>query len=924
MARLRSRGSSLCLGELLLWCLLLAVVWKLWLQRLDARDLSFDEVATWYIARRPLSDMLYYLRTAIYEHPPLYYTLAHAWMYIAGGSEFSLRFFSVAIAVLALPLLGWVARQVLIDTGRGLPPAVLLAAMPGFAYYARNARMYSLGVVWIVLSCGLFVRDWLNTQRWPRGPAIVLLAMVHLLALSTHYYLLLPMLVQPLALLVGKRWRPLLVWCVLHAGLAGVGLAWLALAPGLQASSRGFRLIWNMPHLASVAHLLRLLIFSQEVRIPFPVLFSVLGMAGAGVSIAATGRRRIIALWMVGTLVLPLALAYQLPRVPTERYVLFLLPVFALALGFLTTLPLRLSPPLARWGLTLVLGAGLGGLLATNGMSHVINPEEAGYGHTLRQVRACSRPGDGLLFYGPWQWLLFQYYDPGDLPPITLLPPQAPPTLAPDAARPVLEGLLADYDRLWVLPAALDDVDPEHFAEGWLNTHAHAVWRTRDFLLYLPPLPPGTPARSVGTSFGDTLRLERVAWESPSVAAGEPLRFTLNWVCLQPLAGDMRVSAFLKDASGYVWSEAHVIPGEWADPPSRWRREERVTDLQGLMVPPGAPPGEYNVSIVVADDQTKEPLLANGQAEIFLFRITVEEPSVDIASQVAACGLPDPEAVAFCPSDATSCLTLAGHEAPQAVYQGYPLPVTLHWMSSEPLPALSLRLILAPRWDMWGSASVSVTVPLSPGYPPPRWLPGRLVTQKLQLPLPASVPVGSALWRLEVIGPDGTPWKSADGRSAVPLLRLTVKRRPVLRYLPLGVQRARVAFGGEIELRGYRIEGEARPGGTLRLTYIWYTRAQPTRIYAVFNHLMTRDGALVAQVDKWPQEGRMLTTQWRPGEYIEDHYTLVIPADSPSGPYRFSTGMYDAETGERLPAVESGQRLPDDRLYLPLPGQTTP
>jgi hypothetical protein len=84
---------------------------------------------------------------------------------------------------------------------------------------------------------------------------------------------------------------------------------------------------------------------------------------------------------------------------------------------------------------------------------------------------------------------------------------------------------------------------------------------------------------------------------------------------------------------------------------------------------------------------------------------------------------------------------------------------------------------------------------------------------------------------------------------------------------------------------------------------------------------MTADGELVAQADGWPQEGRMLTIQWRAGEYIEDSYTLMIPPDAPPGPYILSAGLYDAATGERQPAFLDNQRLPEDRLPLPLPGE---
>lgn len=905
-----------------LWLLLLMAVWGLWLYHLDARDLSFDEVATWYIARRPLPEIFQYLRGAIYEHPPVYYTLMHFWIRATGTGEFTLRLFSVMVALTSLPLLGWATRRTPIGAVRGLIPAFLLAAMPSFVFYARNARMYTLGLLWMVLSSGVFLRGWLNTRSRPRWQAFVLLGIVHLLAIFTHYYLILPILVQPVVLLLLRRWRPLLAWIGLHSVLALPGLVWLAVSPGLQASVQGFRLFPQTPPIQTIAQLLRLLLFSQEVRPPLPTLYTFLALAGLGLFLALIWKpSRAIALWLACSLLLPLALAYQLPKAPTERYILFLIPSFVWALSFLPAAIFRFPQPW-QWAaafISLALASGL----SANGLAHVLNPHKGGYGHTLRQVQLCAQPGDGILFYGPWQWLLFQYYDPGDLPPITTLPPQAPPLLSPDEARPVLEDLLRRYDRLWVLPAAVDDVDPDHFAEGWLNTYAHPVWRTTEFTLYLPPIPANAPSRSVGVVFNETLQLEKVDWEATTLPAGHPLRFTLHWVSLRPLPGDVRVSLILRDTSRNTWDEAHVIPGEWVHPPSQWQRGDVILDRQGLMIPPGAPPGEYTVHLVVADEQTGEPLTTPEGAEIALFSLWVEEPSAQEARKALSCAFPESIPTTFYAPDGASYLTLVTGGSPQRVYPGYPIPITLHWTTSaEALPDVSLRLEVVSWQNILGaSLPVSTTVPVTPDYPPSHWLLGRIVTQKLLFPLPVEIPAGPARLRLRVIGPDGIPWRISSGEQTVSLSDLAVQRRPVLRYLPLGVRRIRVAFGDAVELRGYQITGEARPGGTLYVTYFWYACARPPTVYAVFNHLLTEDGTLVAQKDGWPREGRWPSTHWLPGDYVQDWYILTIPVDAPPGPYRFSVGLYDAMTGERLPAVQNGQHLPENRLFLPLPGQ---
>ena len=922
------------LPVLLAWLLLLTAAWGLWLWQLDGSDLTFDESATYFVAHRPLPEIVSYLQGAVREHPPLYYLLIHGWMVVAGSSEFSLRFFSVCMGMIALALTGWVARLTRTSAGaaRGLLPAFLLAATPGMAYYARDARMYTLCVVWAALSAGLFLRDWLLETGWPGRIAIVALVIIHLLAIFTHYYLLLVIFVQPLVLLVLRRWRPLLAWCAVHGLLALAGLAWLWLAPGLQMTAGGIwrGLAFALPTRFQVFRLLGKVLFSPIVQVRFHLLYYLLALAAGGL-LLALWRRRAAGVWLTLASLVPLTLVYQLPHPPEARYLIFLTLPVALALGFPATAPLCLRRRWLAWGAALGLVLGMAALLASGGLSQSITHDRSHYGETLLTIRAHVRSGDGLLFYGPWQEFLFRYYDPGGLPPATLLPPYAPPLLEPAAAEPVLRALLAQHERLWVILAAVDDVDPAHFAAGWLNTHAHAVWRGEGFKLYLPPLPPDAPARPVQVVFGDVLRLERVAWEPQPLLAGDPLRLTLYWSPLRRLEDDVQITLKLTAASGYAWDQVQSVPGAWAYPPSQWEPGEVITDYEGLMVPPGAPPGEYTVRLLAAG------------TEVDLVTVTVTDTTQALAPSgliprcylpyIVASGtdasgdysLPDDVVAVFCSPGNADCLALVGYEPGGVRFQqGYPVPLLLHWLSpSRPLPELHLHLEIAHRsWlGLPGTPIVSQTLPLAPTYPAPLWVPDRLVTLPTALLLPPDAPVGRARVTIQVSGPDGAPWRTEDGQTAFALFDLTVERRPAQRRLPRGLTPVQVDFGAAVGLRGYRVEGEARPGGELHLTYAWYAHTQPTAIYAVFNHLVTADGTTVAQADGWPQEGQQLSTQWQPGDYIEDHYTLTIPADAPPGPYRLYIGLYDAMTSDRLPAFQDGQRLPDDRVPIPLPGE---
>lgn len=906
------------------------LAWALWLWRLDASDLTFDETATYFVAHRPLPDILNYLRGAVREHPPVYYLLIRGWMTLAGTSEFSLRLFSVGAGLVALALMGWLARLSLghSATAAGLVPAALLAVVPGMAYCVRDARMYSLGLVWTTLSAGLFIRDWLSTRRWPQPSAVAGLAAVHLLALFTHYYLLLPLLAQPLVLLITRRWRPFLAWCAVHILPAMAGLAWLWLAPGLQMTSSGFwrNLALPTPTSFQVFRLVGKVLFSPVLQVHFRLLYFLLALAGGGV-LLALWRRRAVGVWLALAATVPLALAYVLPHPPAPRYLMILIPPVALALGHLCAVPLYLvkQRPLAG-GATLGLVALVGTrLLIPGGLYETITFDRSHYGRTLELVKAYARPGDGVLFYGPWQWIQFHYYDPGGLPPITTLPPYAPPRLKPAEAEPVLEELLAQYDRLWVLPAAVDDVDPSHFVDDWLDTHAHAVWRTEEFKLYLPPLSADAPTQPIRVALGGTLRLESVTGEPEPVPAGEPLRLALRWRLLGQPEDDLWLTLQLNDGEGHVWDQVHHrLLDAQADSSPQLEPGQVITGYEGLLIPQGAPPGEYTVRLMVTEGVAGDPLQAEDDKWLRLLAVQVDEPT----HAPVLHGLPNPQAATFCSPAGADCLTLAGYQPGGVRFQqGYSVRLTLHWLSpSRSLPELKLRLGVKRR--AWlplpvpeGRHVLTRTLPLILDYPAPLWGPDRLITLPTSLTLPPDAPTGPAQVTLEVLGPDGMVWPAVAGDLSFPLFDIVVESRPVSRRLPAGLTPIQADFGEEVGLRGYRVQGELHPGGQLYLTYAWYAKTRPTAIYAVFNHLMAADGTLVAQADGWPQEGRMLSIQWQAGEYVEDSYVLAIPPDAPPGPYTLYVGLYDAATDERQPATQNGQPLPEGRLLVPLPGE---
>ena len=72
----------------------------------------------------------------------------------------------------------------------------------------------------------------------------------------------------------------------------------------------------------------------------------------------------------------------------------------------------------------------------------------------------------------------------------------------------------------------------------------------------------------------------------------------------------------------------------------------------------------------------------------------------------------------------------------------------------------------------------------------------------------------------------------------------------------------------------------------------------------------------MSQDDHVPADNLRPTSGWRPGEVVSDPVQLSLPLDLPPGEYRINVGVYDPDSGERLPLTIEGERLQYDQLPL--------
>lgn len=127
---------------------------------------------------------------------------------------------------------------------------------------------------------------------------------------------------------------------------------------------------------------------------------------------------------------------------------------------------------------------------------------------------------------------------------------------------------------------------------------------------------------------------------------------------------------------------------------------------------------------------------------------------------------------------------------------------------------------------------------------------------------------------------------------------------------PPAVAQSRYAdFGDEIRLLGYEQQGSSGEevlDTSFDFTLFWEAQEPPSEDYMLFAHLIGPDGQRHAQVDvPYPQD------IWQSRPYIEMPLSLPFPTDLQSGNYQLIIGLYDQNSGERLPLEAEDVAAPE-------------
>ena len=198
--------------------MLLAGVIRLW--RIEFQSFWLDEAHTAFYIQGQTPEVIWAHLIKPGENGPVYYALLVPWARLLGGSELSLRGFSLVVSLPSVPLAFAVLRR-LVPVRTALLGAGMVAFAPYLTWYAQEAKMYAL-----VLTGGL-ATQWLFLSACERGGVWRWLAYgaVSLLAVYVHFFALLTIGVQALVAVVlawPNRRRLLGAWATVLAVLVPV------------------------------------------------------------------------------------------------------------------------------------------------------------------------------------------------------------------------------------------------------------------------------------------------------------------------------------------------------------------------------------------------------------------------------------------------------------------------------------------------------------------------------------------------------------------------------------------------------------------------------------------------------------------------------------------------------------------------------
>lgn len=250
-------------------------------------------------------------------------------------------------------------------------------------------------------------------------------------------------------------------------------------------------------------------------------------------------------------------------------------------------------------------------------------------------------------------------------------------------------------------------------------------------------------------------------------------------------------------------------------------------------------------------------------------------------------------------------LQLLGWELGQVDPNQSQVPVRLYWdadvAAAGGLPPVLVWLKDASG-EVWAKTEIIPTV--DPALLTGSWTDRQAAPQTFTLHLPAGLHVGE--YRVEM-APQAT--------ASLDLGAVAIAASLDDQIIPQDVQAPPepVVFGNSVQLVGSDLVVE---GDIWQLDLLWAALASPPPKAKFFVHGIDSAGEIVAQVDSVlaALPGQEIAG-WQQGELVRQRVQIEWPTDTGDSRSLY-LGIYDPDTGQRLPVAAGGQILPDGRYPL--------
>ncbi len=413
------------------------------------------------------------------------------------------------------------------------------------------------------------------------------------------------------------------------------------------------------------------------------------------------------------------------------------------------------------------------------------------------------------------------------------------------------------------------------------------------------------PGHPLALDLTDNLRLWGYDLDVMSPHWRTTARLTLYWQAAAPVEADYKISARLynniDDGEGHLVGQTDALPVHNSYPTSAWRGGESLADVYDLALLPGTPPGSHRALVILyrPEDGSEVARADLGTIELPGAPLLPPDKALDVGRRAKI--------------DFGSQVRLVGYDAPAegaTLKPGDAVPLALLWQAlASPGDDLKQTLWLqAEDGEMVGQVEKPLNAPQA----------GRVVRDWPELIVPANASDGLYQIRLQVRRGE-RPLRARRGLlplgQTLTLGTVQVRGRERLFEAPAVEHPLEVQVGESVRLLGYDLRPVvARPGEALHLTLYWQALGEMDTSYTVFVHLLDGHNRIRGQRDSLPGGGTLPTTGWISGEVVVDACEIAIdPAASP-GQYTIALGLYNAETGARLPV--SGPQMAGDHVSL--------